>query len=608
MCKKCSRSLFKAAISRIIMFGNTHFVTKPAPVPNDAKVVIVARHPVLWLQSCLLNSAKDIKQSRSEFFAGDVDPVVGFANVYNRFYGGWLERQRTAGGYLLRYEDVLERGSALLKELFAEKYSVADISGAMLTLPQSVQLSPDDLKSVVDRECALSKEVAMSFWAHITTFVSAGLSYTFDEINFSEAYAKRQRLRSAAYKLTEKPSTLTDEEFELLLRHGKDNFQDDGIVLGQIGTKLMNGGDVEGGLSWLAHAVLAIQRSDEKVFRRELDSRLADYLELLSKACLVTRERKLDNLLRHYTRVNPKENHQLADKEWNLCLCWTKLGKLDLAIVHANRAIEIAETVSTRKGDVVWWIHHLGHLLAQAGKQSEAMDKFREAAARDPADFRHHYRLAQEYRRLKDRQRMLDSLNEAMRLNSEDGDIVGFKVTALREFDPGNPEILPLARRWAEMKPTDSFPKFCLSAELRKAGQVEEAIEFAQACAKGNPEVAWNHHHLADLLALGSLWDRALAAIDEAILLEPKRATHYHLRGEILIKMQKLDEARGALETAAGCGDARAEDFQLLGRTCAQLGDRANASRAFEKAIALQPKNEAHREALREVLAQTVPS
>ena len=107
-------------------FTNYHvwkhaFRDEAGAVPNDAKVVIVARHPVLWLQSCLLNSAKDIKQSRSEFFAGDVDPVVGFANVYNRFYGGWLERQRTAGGYLLRYEDVLERGSALLKELFGRE-------------------------------------------------------------------------------------------------------------------------------------------------------------------------------------------------------------------------------------------------------------------------------------------------------------------------------------------------------------------------------------------------------------------------------------------------------------------------------------------------------
>ena len=70
--------------------------------------------------------------------------------------------------------------------------------------------------------------------------------------------------------------------------------------------------------------------------------------------------------------------------------------------------------------------------------------------------------------------------------------------------------------------------------------------------------------------------------------------------------MRKLDEARNSLETAVRCGDARAEDFHLLGSACAQLGDRANASRALEKAIALEPQNDAHRAALGEVLAETV--
>jgi tetratricopeptide (TPR) repeat protein len=580
------------------------FRDEAGDAPIDDKVVIVARHPVLWLQSCLLNSAKDIRQNRSEFFTGDVDPIVGFANIYNRFYAGWLEHKRTAGGYLLRYEDVVESGSAILRELLPESYNIIEISHELPTLPQSVQLSSEDLKAVVNRECALSKDVVMIFWAHISTSVSSDLSYTFDEINFSESYADRQKLRSAAYKLAEKPNALTQEEFELLRRDGKDSFGNDGLVLGQIGTKLMNGGDVEGAFDWLSHAVLAIQRNDAKVFGHELDSRMADYLELLSKACLSIRERKLENLLRHYTRVNPKEDHYRAGKEYNLSLCWTKLGKADLAIEHASRAIEFADRAPTRKGDVVWWIHYLGDLLAKAGKQSQAIEKFREAAVRDPSDFRHHYRLAQEYRRLKDRERMFDSLNEAMRLRPDDVDIVGFKVTALRDFDPGNPDIVPMARRWVQLKPSDGFPKFCLSDELRKAGQIHEAIELAQACAKSNPEVAWHHHHLADLLVLESRWDPALAAIDEAILLEPKRAMHHRLRGEILLKMQRLDEARNSLETVVRCGDARAEDFHLLGRICALSGDRPVASGAFEKAIALEPKNEAHREALREVLAE----
>ena len=404
-------------------------------------VVVVARHPVLWLQSCLLNSAKDIKQSRTEFFGNEVDPVVGFANLYSRFYEGWLEHTKSRGGYFIRYEELLEKGPPLLKEMFLAGQTADDVSGEMRMVPQSVQLSRDDLEAVVNRECSLPKETAEHFWKHISPTVAASLAYTFEEINFSESFSDRQRLRAAAYRLTEKPETLTQEDFELLMRVGRDTFQNDGLVLGQIGTKLWNDGDVEGAFDWLMQAVQTIRHNDNKIFQLELGSSLADYLELLSRASLVARERTLERVKQHYSNVRPKTDHVLAGKEWNLSLTWKKLGNLDLAIDHAKRAIKLAEKVPTRRGDVGWWTYHVGDMLASAGRPSESLEKFREAAAREPSDFRHHYALAHEYRRLKDRERMFETLNEAMRLNPNDGDIIGFKATALRDFDPGNTEI-----------------------------------------------------------------------------------------------------------------------------------------------------------------------
>ncbi len=159
----------------------------------------------------------------------------------------------------------------------------------------------------------------------------------------------------------------------------------------------------------------------------------------------------------------PKTAMVLPGKEHNLSLCWAKLGKLDLAIEHVRRAIEIADTVQTRTGVVGLWTHHLGDLLASAGKYSQAIEKFREAAAREPSDFRHHYALAQQYRHLKDRERMFESLNEALRLNPNDGEMIGFKATALREFDPGNADILParpaLGREEAQGRLGEIFPE-----------------------------------------------------------------------------------------------------------------------------------------------------
>ena len=188
-------------------------------------------------------------------------------------------------------------------------------------------------------------------------------------------------------------------------------------------------------------------------------------------------------------------------------------------------------------------LHHLGHLLALSGRRPEAIEKFREAASRDPLNYRHHFRLAQEYRSVQDRERMFELLTEAMRLNPDEAYVIGFKAMVLREFDSGNAEILALAQRWVEKTPKDSSARMCLSDELRKIGEIEQAIEHAEAAVQCNPDVAWNFHYLAHLYTLKSRWNIALQAIDQAIELEPERAMHHHVRGEISLEWQKLVEA-----------------------------------------------------------------
>ena len=105
--------------------------------------------------------------------------------------------------------------------------------------------------------------------------------------------------------MQEPQALLTDDELELLVREGKGNFLDDGMILGEIGAGLMEKGDFDGALDWLTHAVLAIQRSDDKVLEQELDASSVDYLELLSRACLVIRRRILEDLVRRFTEMDP---------------------------------------------------------------------------------------------------------------------------------------------------------------------------------------------------------------------------------------------------------------------------------------------------------------
>ncbi len=483
--------------------------------------------------------------------------------MYNRFYEGWLEHKRRTGGYVVKYEDVVANGATYLAETFDNYYVDSNISQKISIIPQSVQLSAEDYTAVIDRKCALSQDVARRLWEVIDKNVASTLSYTFEEINFSESYARRLSLRSAAYKLRDNPRALGAKEFERLQQEGENNFQDDVVVLGEIGRRLMRVGDTDAALNWLARAILAMQRSDNKIFGKELDSPAADYLELLSKACLVVRERKLEDLVRHHTHLNPKQDHYRAAREYNLSRCWMKLGKLDLAIAHARRAIDLADLTETRKGEAVSWIHYLGDLLAKVGERAEAIEKFGEAAARDPANFKHHFRLASEYRRDGNCDLMFVTLNEALRLDPDNAEIIGFKVTALRQFDAGSPDILPLAQSWVKRKRSDGLANFCLADELRKAGDVDEALEYARACARLAPGVPRHHRLLADLLALNKLWNEALAAIDEAVKLEPGRAPHHHFRGHILLKMGRLEEARASLEAATHCAELGTNQFSV---------------------------------------------
>jgi tetratricopeptide (TPR) repeat protein len=454
----------------------------------------VSRHPILWLQSCLLNSAKDIKEARAQFFSDGDDSTLGFARLYNQFYRGWLAYKSEVGGYLVRYEDVIQGDTSRSQSLFS-RFRVANFSNIISTLPQSVQLDSEDLNDVINRKCSLPVDLVKSLWSNLDPDVAAALEYTFEEMDFSPDYSGRQALRAAAYKLTENPDYLTDEEFELLIRDGKEKFSKDGLVLGLIGTALFERAETEAALSWLIDAIRAIEKNDFKIFGRVLDFRLVDYLELASRIALEVRENKLKAVAKFYASAEATRTPLFeAHNKYCLSICLGKLGLNDRAIAVAEEAIRIGQTLSG--GAPPWWFHHLGDLLARAGQRERALETFRKAEMAEPNNFRHKLRLASEYRAGGDRHASLRYIEKTLELQPNNGDAVGFYVTLLREIDPTNKQILIHARRWVERRPKDSAARFCLSDELHKTGQLAKAVEQARIAAALKPSTAWYHHHL----------------------------------------------------------------------------------------------------------------
>jgi tetratricopeptide (TPR) repeat protein len=574
-------------------FWKHSFYEEVATIEFGESIIIVSRHPILWLQSCVLNSAKDIKEARAQFFSDGDDSALGFARLYNQFYQGWLAYKNEVGGYLIRYEDVVQGDASRSQSLFS-RFKVANFSNVISTLPQSVQLNGEDLKAVIDRKCSLPVDLAKSFWSNIDPDMAAALEYTFEEIDFSPDYSGRQALRAAAYKLTENPDYLTDEEFELLVRDGKEKFSKDGLVLGQIGTSLFERADIETALSWLIDAIRAIEKNDDKIFGRVMDFRLVDYLELVSRTALEVRENKLKALVKYY---GPKKRQirpiYEAHNKYCLSICLSKLGLHDRAIASAEEAIRIGQTVPG--GAAAWWFHHLGDLLARAGQRDRALESFRKADIAEPNNFRHKLRLASEYRARGDRHTSLRYIEKSLELQPNNGDVIGFYVTLLREIDPTNKQVLVHARRWVERRPMDSAARFCLSDELHRAGQLASAVEQARTAAALRPGTAWYHHHLAHLLMLSARYAEAAKAIAESIELEPRRATHHYIRGEVMLKLGDSAGAREALRIATECDDAIPWHFHLLGHVCALSGETSEAMSALQKAADMEPGNEVHR-------------
>ena len=336
---------YRTPLSHVSWFWKHSLYEEVATIEFGERIIIVSRHPILWLQSCLLNSAKDIKEARAQFFSDGDDSALGFARLYNQFYQGWLAYKNEVGGYLVRYEDVVQGDTSRSQSLFS-RFKVANFSNIIEMLPQSVQLDSEDLKAVVNRKCSLPVDLAKSFWSKIDPDMAAALEYTFEEIDFSPDYSGRQALRAAAYKLTENPDYLTDEEFELLVRNGRERFSKDGLVLGLIGTALFERADIEAALSWLMDAIRAIEKNDDKIFGRVMDFRLVDYLELVSRTALEVRENKLKALVKYY---GPKKRQirpiYEAHNKYCLSICLGKLGLNDRAIANAEEAIRIGQTV-----------------------------------------------------------------------------------------------------------------------------------------------------------------------------------------------------------------------------------------------------------------------
>jgi tetratricopeptide (TPR) repeat protein len=86
--------------------------------------------------------------------------------------------------------------------------------------------------------------------------------------------------------------------------------------------------------------------------------------------------------------------------------------------------------------------------------------------------------------------------------------------------------------------------------QLKRKGNLHEAIVEYNRGTKLNPNFAWYHYGLGDILTLQGKFDEAAKAYQTALALKPKSACFYNNLAEVLAKQGKTEEAIASLTKA----------------------------------------------------------
>ena len=128
--------------------------------------------------------------------------------------------------------------------------------------------------------------------------------------------------------------------------------------------------------------------------------------------------------------------------------------------------------------------------------------------------------------------------------------------------------------------PRDPQMRFLKAAALSESGQVKAAIEVLETLTQDYPELAEPYNNLAVLYAQQNEYDRARAALEQAVRNNPAYATAHENLGDIYLRMASQSYARTAELDKA---NPRVGPKQVMLRQVLNVGVKAPAQAAARK-------------------------
>jgi Flp pilus assembly protein TadD len=575
---------------------------------SQSTIVLVVRHPAMWLQSCMDHTPVDLLSTRNEFFCSD-DVLSYYANLFNTFAKEWLTYIDSHDGVFVRHEDLLRADYSGLGAL-ERRGTSREAQGRPPTIsrvPHSIEYTEIDSRRDAELFCHLEPECVRAFWRRLDRNILERFAYRVEDVRFTD----QPSVRTIAYKLVREPQLVTPEAFESLADVAEAVFPRDGVVLCAIGKRYHLSGNWSKAEVWYNLALKAV--SPDRVNAEEYSD--LHTLNMYRLGVELDSLEGLGDIARRTSRV-------AADADG-----WADGFGYEEAYAQAlARALSYIETcVHAPDGGAPpvandWSFY--GQMLARAGRMEEAIDATRRAVAADPHSLDyvwalaslqfHDARFADVVATLREdwgldgrgvaRHQLLSQALEAQGALSE---ALSEAALAVRgpDADPdhlhrygmllarcGEPEkAVDVLRDASRRDPGKARHHQAIGELLQRLGRTDEALAEAALAQASPTAAAWHSHHYGALLAARGRLQEAEQVLRKAVVQEPEDAQHWQLLSEILQRSGRPAGALTAAEAALECPSAGPWQHHWQGTLLAAAGRVGEAESAFRRAVRGNP-------------------
>ena len=321
-------------------------------------------------------------------------------------------------------------------------------------------------------------------------------------------------------------------------------------------------------------------------------------------------------------RIALKINPSLPNIHNNLARSLMQLGQYQEAQQLLEKEIHLS-------GDNIPGSLLLGAVHLELGQYEDAERCYQKMLELDPNNPHACYGLYQVYSRLKDREQAAKYLKRfqqgksqwrktkkqtVVRNLSQSDSEANFYARCLakicadaREFyqAKGDHQTTEwLLKQAIELDPNSVAHRYALMSFHADAGRVQEALDECRVIKHMDPNNVSCQLNMGLLAARLGQFEQAEKALRTAITMAPTQAAGYRELAQLYLRAKTRQlEARDLAAQAVKLEPA-ANHYFLLGWACDVTGDRARAIEALQKALTLDPNNQAYQQVLQRITAK----